>query len=734
MKKQSTSKPAVTTLITLLIGIAFSLLAVFFVFFSLEFDFVFKLYRIPRVTENTDVSEIVNIKTTLESLYSVYFSLLLGLPGIYLTVLSIFLTSRNVLSISSFFKYTHTKLQVFLLASAIINIICVLFLPIFKPLEEYSFYYLLFSIVEILVLFILSFQRLLFIENPQMCERLLENKCRKGISNLTDAVKTFDNDFLRPAFKENSMKILQCAAGKKLTKNSVKFFDVELYEIFQKNPQFRKAESLLKMAMENLSREVTRLSFPFPKTEALDLIKDYCSLYFDFYQDRFYCNSITYPLILEISQSISFALTTNDGEFTKTDGYNKLCRIYGNIILRAKDIVVFALHKCQPVDIHSHLKDFYLLVQFFDIYRTEATDNLMSLHEKLWLDIVTHIINLVQMRRLGKDMLLFVYKAIPLMNKIKVYGDESEQYFEILPRIDFHTVIYSRNYYILVLLILCKSYDESLYSETLNRLTYGNKTLQDRIQLYQLLLERAKYIKSVDLALLGDKIPMEKTFEEVKLDLEQNQEDVKKDELNNLCTTDFTTDIRQHCDVIQTKLGGALAKLLEEDKTVTPSYYMPIAYDFSAQAMLKERNTDNWQLTYGFSERMIYELFFGWYVSNNCDEIQVESVSVIEGIENEEVIFASRSLFDWFSNDKTIQFNGTKLNVKGRDIEIFFFNSDKNCLIKFSDLVSMYSVTEIKSMPENCTKEVLSEDVNYTVPFNILVAKKQNKGRVFVRK
>lgn len=131
MKKQSTSKPAVTTLITLLIGIAFSLLAVFFVFFSLEFDFVFKLYRIPRVTENTDVSEIVNIKTTLESLYSVYFSLLLGLPGIYLTVLSIFLTSRNALSISSFFKYTHTKLQVFLLASAIINIICVLFLPIF---------------------------------------------------------------------------------------------------------------------------------------------------------------------------------------------------------------------------------------------------------------------------------------------------------------------------------------------------------------------------------------------------------------------------------------------------------------------------------------------------------------------------------------------------------------------------------------------------------------------------
>lgn len=104
-------------------------------------------------------------------LLSLYYTIFLGIVGIYFAVLAIFLNSRTSLSVKSFFKYTANGLEVLFSVVAILCMVIMLLLPYFEPTKTKTFYFSIGGIMELFLLAVVAFERLLCLENPRKCAK-----------------------------------------------------------------------------------------------------------------------------------------------------------------------------------------------------------------------------------------------------------------------------------------------------------------------------------------------------------------------------------------------------------------------------------------------------------------------------------------------------------------------------------------------------------------------------------
>lgn len=719
MKKLSNRKSVILPLIGSVILVV---LALFFMFNSLNIKASFNF-----LIEHRE-GKLVDFPIDFSVLQPLFFSIVVGFLATYFAILSIFLNSRATLSIEKFFYYTFTKLELFFLFLTCFEIILMLLLPCFKISKNEFCCFAIGCIFEVFIFAVIAFERLLCLENPKKCAKLFIKICKDTKKNeeWNVNVKTefFYKDFVKPAFSDNVFVVFDSLHEYENLERVEKDFNYKVLKYLLTYSNLKHDKSVLETGLKTIRFYIAELLYKHKlKENDLRSLNWYTELFFDFYRNLFYCNAITYPYILECSIYYRNYLNDNHREKSNTEEYKEIARQFQKCLVLSKEMVIFSLHYCNSVDIHSHIKDFMNSVQMLELFYTPESERILQNYQRLFIDIVTHIINMVQMQRLDKGMLLYVYRALKNINEIRIFDDISEQYFEILPRTDFHTVIYSRNYYILILLILCKFKNDNLYTEILEKLRYKKNNSNDVENLYYILNERLKYITDDDLVLLTDDKKILDVFLDVKKEIETTLKEKKQEKIQNLFYLNNIDDLLKNAtDAVIEELKEKLSFVFDEKDYSDDMGEFLLGYDFNVENLQKQNNA-LLKLDYAFTSNIMIASLCNQFINeNNVSRKKIKSVTEIFDLQNETEIFVSRKCFDALCNDENIIFNGNSLEYKNKNIAVYIIESEKNFIILGSLLCKKLPLVSIYSVISRKQKRIENDSVIVTVPFHFSIA------------
>lgn len=331
---------------------------------------------------------------------------------------------------------------------------------------------------------------------------------------------------------------------------------------------------------------------------------------------------------------------------------------------------------------------------------------------------------MIQMQRLNENMLIYVYRALNNIDEIRIFDDNTEIYYEILPRTDFHTVVYSRNYYIVLLLILCKLKNDVLYMKTFKKLRYRINNSEDFNAIYALIGSQLELITEDDLLLLSKDNKFLETYKRFKKEIKNELENRKNKELQNLFNTNYDEKLREASNIIISKLKSDLSSIYKQKVVTDDSLFLSVVYDLNAKILQNSSYRDEKEL-YDFLTSYIYESLYSHYVNNVVNSIQIKSISEIKGLENESRIFIPRNCFDLLYNDNAIQFNGTSLILYKKDeekkVEVLFMSSDKKAVVTGSDFEKKFEIIDFRALIRQAQKRIEENDVLISVLFRIYI-------------
>ncbi len=693
--------------------------------FSFKFSNPFPINLIKRSGNCISIVEFSDMQ-------NLYFALALGIPGIYLTMLSILLNARQNLSIGIFIKYVKSKFTIFLLTISILLCFLNLIIPYFRPTKWPVFCFQILSIIELFIFAIFAFKTLFFIENPKSCAKLYKKNCFPKTEIDENESRNFYFSFVRPAFQGNSFSVFESIREIQLSNKKKKFFDYEILTNLLKTLEFRKDSEILLNGLKKIAEYITFYSgnICYKKdnsNETLEALQKYEDLYFKFYEQLFFCNAIEYPYILESAQFLRSYLTSHENKIADSKFYNSVCNIYSKILISAKKMTIFSMYKCNSVNVHSHMADFISLSQGLKFNSCEENRNLLKTYEHFSVDILTHLINLIQMQRINNNYLFFVFRGLEHINQIELTDDDFEMYFEILPDANIDNVLYSRNYYITVLLVLCKNKNTDLYTQTFNKLKYKANAFDDLKSLYSLLNRNAKRITEDDLHLINPDKKIIDSLTFVENDINEKLEELKDSKMNSLMKTDVSSELNIAVTELKRKLKENFKAIWKESSEKNNSFYFHFRAEFSVNSLKDGKyNTDCKVLT-----NLILEVICNQFLEN-AEKVTVNSINDIPNIKNQKEIFISSTTFDSLVSDKNFNFSGQQIEIDKKTLNIHYFSQNEKCIILLEEIEKTLAITDITDFQDKAEKFIRNDDVIISVLFHLIGEKLSTKGKVYI--
>lgn len=707
------------------LGVLFVSILLFFCFFALRFENPFPIHLTKLYEKTVSLAEFSNMQ-------SLYFAIAIGISGIYLTMLSILLNARPNFAIGVFFDYAKNRIVIFLLSITILFCLINLIIPWLKMTKNSAFNFQIISIFEFFVFAVFAFKTLSYLENPKSCAKLyIKMAFRKDNFEESDT-EEFYFSFVKPAFRENAFSVFEAINDLEKDKKNQYFLDYKILLELLKNLEFRKDTEVLSDGLKKIGGYITFYSgrilyFKDTSGVTIEALDKYEELYFKFYEQLFFCNAVEYPYILESAQFLREFLGNRENTNNKSKFLNSICSLYEKILAYAKQMVIFSIYRCDSVNVHSHIQDFMNLSQGLAFNYCEENKNLLETHEHFFIDILTHIINLVQMQRIDKNYLLFVFRILENVKKINITNGDFEPYFEVLPSVGWSNVVYSRNYYITLLLTLCMNKNSELYKKTFGKLRYKNNSIDDLRSLYNLLNENLKNITKNDLLLIDSNEKLTKSLNSVKEDITNKINELKKSKLDSLMNSDASNELEIAVNKLKATLGTDFKSLWKDNPENANSFYFPFRCEFSV-SLLKDGkyNSDLSLIT-----NLLFESLCNQFIKN-ADKAPVPSITDIPNIKNQKEIFVSSTAFDSIVADKSVTFSGQQIKIDGIVLNVHYISQKEKYVVLLDELKNKISVTDIIDFIDKAQKFVRNNDVIISVLYHLIIEETNEKGKVYI--
>lgn len=645
-------------------------------------------------------------------IYSIYFTVAMGVFTAYFTLLSIILSRKNV----SFWDYLIYTKSFGLLLMICINVGLTVSLIFYNRLTFLEEIYLSISIILILSDFIISLLKLTYVENIKKGAELLQEQLAKAkkSGNLTIAI-SFINAFFEVCYPKKTFDMLDTLYKEwpQRTKNhkEIESFFISLYEALcnqNKNEYTYKAsiEFLLKRSYESITEG--------GKPE-LNTLQNTYKLIFKLYKQLLWQNKYKDSYIIKIKEPIYFYILHNRDNITK-----EISDFYSYLLNECKQIIYISLYHCDFGTIQEEIHEYMGMSQFLDLY-----PNLKSLivdYERHIVDILVRIINVVLIGKNTKKLLNFTEPLLNSISTIEIFDVDYEMYDELLPPVDLYEVYYTRTYFICVFLIFygIKTSEDDLI-ETIKKLKYNNDSTYSKGYEYDYLLAEIRKIKNkpnnIDQIYPSKNKKFIETVQFLENHIQSLFDQEKQDSFNKLKAADISNilpdAINSECESLQKQMKEIC--LNEKRINLKDFYKLKSNFIFSKRILCNDRHISTFDINY-------LSYFEGLLLNRYIQLSSIKYITNIQDIDNitteKEIYISERSRFDIYSL-KGISIDNDELTYENGKLKINWCNMNKGFIIPGSIFKQNLCMPEIQIDDKNPIYKEETNDIQIHIDYEL---------------
>lgn len=642
---------------------------------------------------------------TLQNIYTAFF---VGFIAAYFTVLSIFLGRKKNLGFKTALKYMLKPNffceNVYLL---LVNFIVVEYHFTFFSCFPISEIYTEFSILQLLVCFAVGVVNMFYMEEPAKAADLLNKFLNKNI----DSAISFFVDFISKSFKKNKFEILLDAFERGNIKNKDKKFQQVLQKIDLREGKVSDYEDIIKLIIHELYGQFA----PNHTTYNLEDVQLYYNLLYATITQFAYTKSMNRSFLLEAREPLFFYIS-NVKEDKVSENDKKLIREMQN---NFKRIIIISFYNCN-FDVTreeiSHFLEMSLTLQLKNI-------SLLNLHTKYVMDLITWIFNLLQFKKIDNRYLAFVPSMFANFefSNIDIFDIDTEMYDEGVNPGQMHEIIYTRNYYIAMILIYCELTKKYNTKDFIRKLRYSGTSPKDEGWQYKNVLQGLKNIVKADFVMIMPeyKDEFEASKSTVKSLLEDKIAEIQTQHMESLKNKIDYKKVNEAFNLQKKELTSDFKDFAK--KTNDYEQLRPIRTELTVS--LREIENDS---SLHVFRSDYYSLFFGILFCNyaynkNLQVITVTNINNIPYANENDTLLMPHSLSRNLYEIEGIQFTGTgSFAYAGKEYKMEFIHDDLDFIVLKSDFINFYSCPEINDSASKIVQEETTEDINFMTNIDVI--------------
>ena len=651
---------------------------------------------------------------------ALYFAVLIGLVGVYFTIVSILLDKKNI---TPFTCLKHTLFfEDYLLITAIVaNTLMALFC---FPYIRYTNAVLLYFICGILLIFFLFIKctySLVYTDREQKAEKFVRKKIILLLKHNQQLSKkesfNFAYDFIFKCFPDKKFLVLDDVYNQisKHDKGSLKVekcFCTIISELDEQSLVKEEPDSLndyVSFITKRLYSLIAKSSENFE--EAYALISNYYKKLFEIYKAYLYKKLVRESYLLLLSEPIIYIYKFNLPVVNK----DKLMKVFYSLLSECKKLIYISLYHCDFETVRDEIHHYMSFVQFLRL--TDEYNDLLNMHDHHLVDICAKICNVVQLDIVGKKYLLLIEPMLNQVRTIEISPVEYEMYDELLPEIGMHEVKYTKAFYI-TLILFWYYYTKKDMDFILNKIKYVDGKNSEKVWAYKTIISSLEKIDYSDIINFLPEISEEKFNENItvlKTTLFYSEKEENKKIVDNLRKSDYTEKLKNE---------------IEKQKSVFIS-----EFEFMKSKSRKTENVSVEGLTFSFSVAKMnelseyYQFYFSYYSSlkdflfanylRSADIIEISSLTEIKGIKEKTDIMLSRSYNRYFFEQKDLDYFNGDLKIEDKFFSLEFINTVSKLIVLKEDFNASYRLDSVVVQEDKKTEEpkINIRDIFIEVPF-----------------
>ena len=662
-----------------------------------------------------------------------YFAVLIGLIGVYFTIVSILLNNKNITPFTCL-KHTLFVEDYLLILAISANTLLALFCFPYIRFTNAVLLYFIFGILFIILFFIKCTYSLIYTDRESKAARLLSKRILLNIKhNKNLAGKgsfNFAYNFIFKCFQNKKFEIME-ESYKFLKENNKKqieeiehCFCTIITELEDKQLVHDEPQSL----RSYISFITSRLYFLiYNSTDDFDkryeLISSYYKKLLSIYKAYLYEELVNESYLLLLSEPITYLYKFN----LPVENKVKLMNIFSSLLKECRDLIIISLYHCNFETLRNEIHHYMNFVQFLSL--TDEYEELLRNHDKYLIDICTRILNVVQLDIVPKKYLVLIEPLLKQARRIDITPIEYEMYDELLPEIGIHEVKYSRTFYITVMWFWYYCTKKDLYL-IFNKFEYDDNKNNEKVWAYKVINDSLSKMDYTDITnLLSDL--NETKFEENKnlLSVTLFTEEKKENErfVENLKQTNYTEELKKELEIKKNDFikEFSFMKLNRKSRKIEKVSVEGLTFIFS---IAKLNGYPGYQMFGMTFYSILKDFLFAKYL-RNAEIIDISALSGIKDLEEQTQIMLSHSYNKYFFERKDLNYFGGDLNINGKIFKLEFINTASNLIILRKDFNAAYGLENVETQEEDKHAEEKTNvrDVFVEIPFKPIFRLTKNK-------
>lgn len=647
-------------------------------------------------------------KGKLEIFQNIYTAFFVGFIAAYFTVLSIFLGRKKKLGFKTALKHMLKPnlfwVNVYLL---LVNFIIVEYYFTILSCCPISGIYTEFSILQLLMCFSVGIANMFYMEEPSKAADLLNKYLNKDLDFAID----YFVDFVSKSFKKNKFEILLDAFERGNIKNKEQKFGQVLERIDLRDGNATEYEGIIKLIIHELYGEFATNHSAYK----LENVQLYYNLLYATITQFVYSKSMNRSYLLEARKPLFLFVYNLESDKISEKEENLILDMLNNF----KRIIIISFCKCN-FDVTreeiSHFLEMSLTLQLRNI-------SLLSLHTKYVMDLITWIFNFLQVQRIDAHYLAIIPSMFANFefSNIEIFDFDTEMYDEGVNPGQMHEIIYTRNYYIAMILIYCELTNKYSTKKVIQKLRYTGTSVKNEGWQYKNVLQGLNNIVKADFVMIMPEYrdEFETAKSSVKELLEEKINEIQTRNIQSLRNKIDYKKVNEAFDAQKTKLIKAFEKFSE--KTEEFEQLRPIRTELTVSLREIEKDTSLHVYRADY-----YSLFFGilfkYYTHNKeLQIIEVQNINDLPYESEKDKLLIPYLLYSNLYKIKDIQFTGTgSFTYAGKEYKMEFTHENIDFIVLKSDIEKFYLRPEINDSVSKISEEETTEDINFMKDMDVI--------------
>lgn len=661
-----------------------------------------------------------------------YFAVLIGLVGVYFTIVSILLNRKDITPFTCL-KYTFFCEDYLLLAASVVNTVLALFCFPYIRFTNAVLLYFIWGIIILFLFFVKCTYSLVYTDREEKAAGLVlrrislivKSKSKKTFSS--KATFNFVYYFIFKCFANKKFTVMETAYNtiEKTKKNNLDIercfntiiSELDVKELTENEPK------ILKDYISFITKRLYNLIYKSEKQfdESFVLISSYYKKLFEIYKAYIYDDKVENSYLLTISEPITYIYKFK----IPLDNKDKLMQIFMSLLNECKNLIYISLYHCNFETVRDEIHHYMNFVQFLTL--SNEYDNLLEAHDRYLVDICTRIANVVQLGIVSNKYLLLIEPMLKQVKGIEISPVEYEMYDELLPEIGMHEVKYSKTYYIALIWLWYYCTKKEL-DFVFNKFEYSDGRNNEKVWAYKAInssLEKIDYSDIVSLlpVISEDDFKEKITVLKATLFYEEKNENVKF--VNNLKNKNYQTELDKEIETKKKEFIDEFNFMKSKAKKAEDITVEGLTFSFSVAILTGHSGYS----MFGFSYYSNLKDFLFAYYLRSAQIIDISSLTGIKGLREKNELMLSRTYNKYFFEKREFDYFGGDLKIDDKVFNLEFINTVSNLIVLREDFNDAFKLDKIEVFKDQKIEDekINIRDIFIEIPFKPIF--KLTKGK-----